>query len=485
MLAAAEWDRGRFQEAEEHLSTALAMAKGHAADAELVEVRHIQLQLRARQADAPGLEEILSALAEAGGTPEAMAAVNVIRGYAAFLQGRFGEARHLVLDAAELAEKVGLITLAARAQRQLATTAANAGHFQLGRQHLVADFALVARSGSPMLEVGARAMVVGLDLITDAWEEALASSKGLIALSNRIGSPRGLATSLAAQAIVHSHRGELQAARRLAAEARQVYGGNAAAVDRHIFIFVEISEAITALASGEPERARASAAAAVAAPDVLPVLGFTVMGEAEVAADNPEAALLTAEHLRSFGPNAPWPMACASWVEGLARAALGQRSSASACLREATDRLEALDLPYQEAKARLRWAEVAVGHLGADEDDVHDRKEAAGEAHKALASFDRLGARPLADRARRLLRALGERSTPPHRAVTGDLSDRELQVVRLVAEGLTNGEIGNRLYISPRTVTTHLQHVYQRLGLTSRTALIRWVMDHGLTGDNT
>jgi hypothetical protein len=73
---------------------------------------------------------------------------------------------------------------------------------------------------------------------------------------------------------------------------------------------------------------------------------------------------------------------------------------------------------------------VAVGHLGADEDDVHDRKEAAGEAHKALASFDRLGARPLADRARRLLRALGERSTPPHRAVTGDLSDRELPVVR-------------------------------------------------------
>ena len=279
-------DRGRFQEAEEHLSTALAMARGHAADAELVEVRHVQLQLRARQADAPGLEEILSALAEAGGTPETMAAVNVIRGYAAFLQGRFGEARHLVLDAAELAEKVGLITLAARAQRQLATTAANAGHFQLGRQHLVADFALVARSGSPMLEVGARAMVWSLDPRSPAPAEALASSKGLIALSNRIGSPRGLATSLAAQAIVHSHRGELQAARRLAAEARQVYGGNAAAVDRHIFIFVEISEAITALASGEPERARASAAAAVAAPDVLPVLGFTVMGEAEVAADN-------------------------------------------------------------------------------------------------------------------------------------------------------------------------------------------------------
>jgi DNA-binding NarL/FixJ family response regulator len=74
---------------------------------------------------------------------------------------------------------------------------------------------------------------------------------------------------------------------------------------------------------------------------------------------------------------------------------------------------------------------------------------------------------------------------PSHRVVTGDLSDRELQVVRLVAAGLSNNEIADRLYISPRTVTTHLQHVYQRVGLASRTALIRWALDRGLTADNT
>ena len=69
--------------------------------------------------------------------------------------------------------------------------------------------------------------------------------------------------------------------------------------------------------------------------------------------------------------------------------------------------------------------------------------------------------------------------------MTGELSDRELQVVRLVAEGLSNGEIADRLYISPRTVTTHLQHIYHRLGLASRPALIRWAMDRGLTAENT
>ena len=93
LLATAEWERGRFHDAEEHLSAALAMARHRGADAELVELHHIQLQLRARQADAVGLEEVLLALADAGGTPELTAATNLTRGYAAFLNGRFADAR--------------------------------------------------------------------------------------------------------------------------------------------------------------------------------------------------------------------------------------------------------------------------------------------------------------------------------------------------------------------------------------------------------
>ena len=50
-------------------------------------------------------------------------------------------------------------------------------------------------------------------------------------------------------------------------------------------------------------------------------------------------------------------------------------------------------------------------------------------------------------------------------------------MARLVAQGLSNAEVGERLFISSRTVSTHLQHIYRRLELPSRAALIRYVLD--------
>jgi DNA-binding CsgD family transcriptional regulator len=167
--------------------------------------------------------------------------------------------------------------------------------------------------------------------------------------------------------------------------------------------------------------------------------------------------------------------------------ARGDRAAALACLRQAADRLEGLGLPFQAARARLGYAEVAAA--APDGDDRlpagHPQADAVEEARRSLATFDRLGARPSADQARRLLRALGERPAAAPRAATGELSQRELEVVRLVADGLSNTEIARRLFISPRTVTTHLQHVYTRLGLPSRTALTRWVLENGLAAEDT
>ena len=70
----------------------------------------------------------------------------------------------------------------------------------------------------------------------------------------------------------------------------------------------------------------------------------------------------------------------------------------------------------------------------------------------------------------------------PQRAKPGDLplSARQLEVSRLVANGLTNAAIAETLGISPRTVTSHLDHIYGRLGIGSRAALTRWIVERGL-----
>jgi DNA-binding NarL/FixJ family response regulator len=57
------------------------------------------------------------------------------------------------------------------------------------------------------------------------------------------------------------------------------------------------------------------------------------------------------------------------------------------------------------------------------------------------------------------------------------LSVREEEVARLVAQGLSNAEVGERLFITTRTVATHLHHIYRRLELPSRAALIRYVLE--------
>ena len=97
-----------------------------------------------------------------------------------------------------------------------------------------------------------------------------------------------------------------------------------------------------------------------------------------------------------------------------------------------------------------------------------DRAVAISEARAALAAFDRLGAVPDADAASAFLRDLGikGRTGPKNLEL---LSKRELEVLRLVAKGLSNAEIAERLFISTKTAGHHVSSILSKLGLRSRT----------------
>jgi DNA-binding NarL/FixJ family response regulator len=66
------------------------------------------------------------------------------------------------------------------------------------------------------------------------------------------------------------------------------------------------------------------------------------------------------------------------------------------------------------------------------------------------------------------------------RAAADPLSDREREVLRLLAEGHTNQEIAAQLYISVRTAETHRAHIMQKLGFTTRSELVRYALDQGM-----
>ena len=90
---------------------------------------------------------------------------------------------------------------------------------------------------------------------------------------------------------------------------------------------------------------------------------------------------------------------------------------------------------------------------------------------EAAETFEALGLLRSAERARRELRASGETVRRLDPGAWAQLSPQELQIAQLAAEGLSNREIGEQLYLSHRTVESHLYRLFPKLGVTSRAQL--------------
>jgi DNA-binding CsgD family transcriptional regulator len=116
--------------------------------------------------------------------------------------------------------------------------------------------------------------------------------------------------------------------------------------------------------------------------------------------------------------------------------------------------------PFQRARIQLAYGQWLR----------RDRRIAQSRPllRAARDTFDALGCVPWSEQARRELRASGERSRQRVPEARDQLTAQELQIAQLAAGGLSNREIGQRLYLSHRTVSTHLYRVFPKLGITSR-----------------
>jgi DNA-binding CsgD family transcriptional regulator len=155
----------------------------------------------------------------------------------------------------------------------------------------------------------------------------------------------------------------------------------------------------------------------------------------------------------------PWVLAVSARCRGLLQSARGDQDGAIVSMQLAMTHHEHLDMPLERARTLLALGQV---HRRRNE-----RRAARAAFEESLATFERLGVSPWAARAQTEIARV-----PVRRAAT-DLTPTEERIAQLVATGLTNREVADRAFISPKTVEANLARVYDKLGVHSRAELGR------------
>jgi DNA-binding CsgD family transcriptional regulator len=171
----------------------------------------------------------------------------------------------------------------------------------------------------------------------------------------------------------------------------------------------------------------------------------------------------------ALGRLAEMARACATdWVLGVearGRALVADQAEAEALHRHAIDRLGRTPLRTELARAHLLYGEWLRREAR--------RLDAREQLRTARVMFTSIGAEAFAARADRELLATGETARKRTEETRDELTPQETQIARFARDGLSNAEIGARLFISPRTVEYHLHKVFTKLGIASREHLDR------------
>lgn len=188
---------------------------------------------------------------------------------------------------------------------------------------------------------------------------------------------------------------------------------------------------------------------------------YTELIEAAARAGRPAEAAVAMEHLEALVRTNPTPWAVAEWFQ--AQALLEWGEDREALYRQAIDHFARTRVGVLHARARLTYGEWLRR--------ANRRAEARDELRTAHDMLSRTGARAFAERAARELRAIGEQPRRPGEDPLGRLTAQERLIAGKVAAGATSKEVGVMLFLSPRTIDTHLRNVYRKLGISSRRQL--------------
>jgi DNA-binding CsgD family transcriptional regulator len=301
------------------------------------------------------------------------------------------------------------------------------------------------------------------DIQTGRWREAGQLADEALALCGSRGYRLQVWPFLLAKALVAARRGDDQTTQALTEQMIQWAGPRGLLLVRSHSCH---ARALAALGLGEFERAYEHAAA-ISPPGTLashaPLALWAAMDLVEAAAhtERPAEAAAHAAAMREAGIAALSPR-LALLTRGSAAIA-APKDRATELFEEALATPGVGQWPFDLARVRLAFGE----HLRRTGAIAEARTQLAA----ALQAFESLGARPWASRAGNELQARGPAAPPAEGAASSSLTPQQLEIATLAATGLSNKEIGDRLYLSHRTVGAHLYRIYPKLGINSRAGL--------------
>ena len=335
---------------------------------------------------------------------------------------------------------------------------------QIGAFELSARFSAGAAAG---LRPQGRLGLLTRALAVQAWSStrlgnlavALPAAEEAARLGRETNQQFMYGLAVAVQAEIAALRGDYEAATSLAAEAEQV---GIAAGARPVLATVQLARGLTALGEGRYADAFADLRRIHDPADPA----YQVALRCYIVAELAEAAVRSGQIAEMRDIVRDLQQTAASTTSPALRiglryvsAVLAEGDEAETLFKAALD-ADLRGWPLERGRVQLAFGEWLRRHRRTADSRVHLRA--------ARETFDALGVIPWSERARAELRAAGETSPRRTPDARDHLTPHELSIAQLASEGLTNREIGQRLYLSHRTVSTHLHRIFPKLGISAR-----------------
>ncbi len=464
-LAEVEWEEGLFAAASRHIEeAAMVLELHHEAVGPIRDAVTLTRGLFAGRAPLPTPAQTravadLDDLWLRSASPAAGVVRLVVASDAASRDGRWAQMLDLAREAGRLATGSGDPRLIGQAAVSLETAQVVAMDVA-SRDAIVAAIGEAADAGLESIEADHRSLAAFLQVMAGEIAGGMAHADAILAIGARLGSRAVLAKGFLVRGLIHAHVGDVRLALACQEEFLGCYDSGTASL-LHVNVGAGELAAHIALRQG-----RLADVVSALHPADTPRRGHwfhasMLAGTANFGLADAEALAAQVAGLRALPEPMPWVAPVVDRLEGLRAILAGDHEAAAGLLHASSARMAEQGLVLEAAVGWLEWADLGLGGtLDA---------EAAARVEGAAADLARMGAHELAERGRRLLR--GPRPRPTTLVRSGELTERERQVALLVAQGLSNPEIAERLFVSTRTVTTHLTHIYRRLGLSGRTAL--------------